>query len=228
MSTCQNCSQNFSSTSADLAFYAKIQVPEPKFCIDCRQQRRLSFRNERILYKRKCDLSGKTIISVYNENVPFPVYDNEEWHSDKWESTNYGMDFDFNRPFFDQFAELYNKVPRISLMNQMSENSDYCNYAFTNKNSYLLFGSHYNEDSLYGNYIFKAVKCVDCIEVLNSELIYEGIYSDGCYHCAFIQYCFDSSDCFFCYDLVGCKNCIFSSRTKILRANETSDSQKMS
>jgi hypothetical protein len=77
---CKHCQSTFEVTDDDLAFYDKVSpifplgvnpvfsgegegsgvrkyaIPSPTFCPDCRQQRRLSFRNERKLYKRKCDL----------------------------------------------------------------------------------------------------------------------------------------------------------------------------
>jgi hypothetical protein len=33
----------------------KYSIPTPQLCPECREQRRISFRNERKLYKRKCD-----------------------------------------------------------------------------------------------------------------------------------------------------------------------------
>jgi hypothetical protein len=72
--TCLHCQSLFDITDKDMEFYDKIsptfagekfQIPTPTLCPDCRQQRRLSFRNERNLYKRKCDASGKDIISIY-------------------------------------------------------------------------------------------------------------------------------------------------------------------
>lgn len=212
--TCKNCTTKFEIREKDAEFYKKMSVPHPSLCPECRSIRRHSFRNERILYNRKCDLTGKSIISVYDNSVPFPVYDHEAWHGDNWDAMKYGMEFDFSCPFFEQFAELYNKVPRINFMNQASENSDYCNYAYRNKNCYLIFGSHYNEDCQYGNYIWKCTSCLDNLEVIQSELIYEGIYSDGCYSCKYIEYCFNCSNCDFCYDLIGCKNCLFSSNLR--------------
>jgi len=64
--TCKNCEASFEITDKDLEFYEKISpifqdkkyfIPTPTFCPDCRQQRRLSFRNERKLYKNKCRAS---------------------------------------------------------------------------------------------------------------------------------------------------------------------------
>jgi Zn ribbon nucleic-acid-binding protein len=62
--SCKNCNSSFEITDKDLEFYEKVSpsfngkkylIPSPTFCPDCRQQRRLTFRNERKLYKRKCD-----------------------------------------------------------------------------------------------------------------------------------------------------------------------------
>jgi len=211
---CLKCRNNFEVTDNDQKFYARQHVPTPTLCPQCRTRRRMTFRNERNLYQRKCDLTGKPIISVYHKDVSFPVYEHESWHGDSWDPFKYGRDYDFSRQFFEQFKELYDKVPRVNFMNSASENSDYCNYAFRNKNSYLIFGSHYNEDCQYGNYIWKDTNCIDCLETIQSELVYEGIYSDACYSCKFIEYCFNCSDCHFCYDLISCKNCLFSSNLR--------------
>src|SRR3989304_10612746 len=79
------CSASFQVTDADRAFYdrvspmiggRKMSIPEPSLCPECRQQRRISYRNERKLYKRNCDLTVKPIISMYSAEKPFPVYNN--------------------------------------------------------------------------------------------------------------------------------------------------------
>ncbi|TSC60662.1 MAG: Uncharacterized protein Greene041662_148 [Candidatus Peregrinibacteria bacterium Greene0416_62] len=83
---CSQCSAKFEIAQADLAFLDKVSplfggkkytIPSPKLCPDCRQQRRLAFRNERHLYHRKCDKTGRQIISVYSPDKPFPVYEQE-------------------------------------------------------------------------------------------------------------------------------------------------------
>ncbi|MBI2464121.1 hypothetical protein HYV57_04140 [Candidatus Peregrinibacteria bacterium] len=220
---CKQCQHNFEIFDRDLVFYNKISpvfggqknmLPAPTLCPDCRLQRRLSWRNERNLYKRLCDFSKKNIISVYSPDKPYKVYDHEAWWSDQLDATNYGRDFDFTRHFFEQFFELYKKIPKINFVNVASENSDYCNFSYRNKNCYLIFASHYNEDCQYGTYMWACKNCFDCLELIKSELIYEGIYSENCYQSSFIQYCFNVSDCHYCYDLIGCKNCLFSSNLR--------------
>ena len=60
----------------------KFQIPTPTCCPDCRQKRRLSFRNERNLYRRICDASGKQIISMYKPDNGYIIYDKSVRRSD--------------------------------------------------------------------------------------------------------------------------------------------------
>lgn len=208
MQTCRHCKAEFEITDADKEFYKKIPTPPPTLCPNCRQQRRLSFRNERKLYHRKSDLSGKQIISMYSPDKTYKVFDQEEWWSDKWDGTDYGREFDFSRGFFEQFNDLMKVVPRINLINKEHENSEYCNFSLLNKNSYLLFTSGESEDSYSSSRIWQCKDCCDCMNVNRSELCYDCINLDRCYHCGWLQNCVDSSDCFFSENLRGCKNCI--------------------
>ena len=74
---CKKCDVKFEVTDRDQEYYAKIEVPHPTLCPDCRTQRRMSFRNERNLYKGKCGLCGDTMISAYKPGHKFPVYCND-------------------------------------------------------------------------------------------------------------------------------------------------------
>ena len=112
---CQNCKQDFVIEPDDFAFYEKIKVPPPTFCPDCRYQRRGANRNEWNFYKRNCTLCGESMVSIYNSSYPGPVYCQACWWSDKWSALDFGIDFDFNRPFFEQFLQLQLKIPRIAL-----------------------------------------------------------------------------------------------------------------
>ena len=175
-----------------------------------RQRRRLAWRNEKTLYKRKCDLSGRMIVGTYAPELPFKVFGQEEFWSDKWNALDYGRDYDFGRGFFEQFAELMAEVPRLCIVNKQSENSDYNNYSFAHKNCYLLFGCHYEEDCLYGRYSTKNKDCVDYFWLYGSEKCYEMKFSGNCYHCIGLDHCENCDNCMFSMDLKGCKDCIFS------------------
>jgi hypothetical protein len=88
---CKHCQASFTVTQEDLDFYKKVSpkfgsyvgaIPTPSICSDCRQRRRVAFRNERNLYARECDASKKSIISMYSPDKPHKVYDHKIWRGD--------------------------------------------------------------------------------------------------------------------------------------------------
>ena len=115
---CQNCKNQFTIEPDDFAFYEKIQVPAPTWCPECRMQRRFTYRNERSLIKRKCNLCGKNILTIYSIDSPIPIYCTECWWSDKWDPQSYGIDYNFNKDFFSQFEVLRDRLPRPSLFSE--------------------------------------------------------------------------------------------------------------
>lgn len=207
MSTCKNCNKAFEITSRDLEYYKKINLPSPTHCPSCRQQRRYAIRNERNLYKRKCDLCGKNILAMYSKDKPFPVYCPECWWGDKWDAEKFSQEFDFSKPFFEQFRELQNKVPRISLLYMNTENCDYCGFVGDCKNCYLIFGSVYSEDCMYGSPYYSK-SCLDNLVTRECELCYECTDCRKLYNSFYCQDCFASDNLLFCYDLQGCSECI--------------------
>lgn len=171
-------------------------------------QQKLTFRNERCLYKRKCDFSGKQIISVYSPDSPYTVYDHKEWMSRKWDPLTYGRDFDFSRPFFEQFAELERVVPKISLLIRNCDNSDYVNNEEEQKNCYMTFAGAYCRDCYYGRFLIECTDCVECMNCLKSQLCYECINAINSYHCQFSQSIENCSELMFCDQMIGCNDCI--------------------
>ena len=129
----------------------KYLIPPPTLCPDCRQQRRLTFRNERKLYKRKCDATGKDIVSIYSPDKEYRVYTQEYWWSDAWDAMSYGREFDFSRSVMEQMKELMREVPRFSLANVYLslENCEYSNHLASSRNCYMSYNGSDDEDSLY-------------------------------------------------------------------------------
>lgn len=215
--SCQQCKSAFVVTDADLAFYDKVspviagkiyKISAPTLCPDCRQQRRLSFRNERTFYHRKCDHTGKQIISLYSSDKPYTVYDHKKWYADTWDALQYGRNFDFNRPFFVQFKELQRAVPRPSLyLQRENTNCEYTNLTSDNKNCYLIVAASANEDCMYTTYLHRNKNVVDCFFIFDSELCYECIDCYNCYKLTFSQNCQNCSDSAFLYDCKGCSDC---------------------
>ena len=221
---CQNCQQLFVIEPDDFAFYEKIKVPPPTFCFDCRVQRRLAFRNERGLHKRKCDAPnhGEDMISMFAQDNPQRVYCHRAWWGNDWDAKNYGRDVDFSKPFLTQLKDLWREVPDVALLNINPVNSEYCNVTEGNKNCYLVFGGDFNEHTFYSNYIFNSKECLDTYLVDKSERCYELIdclsctrlsysrYCEGCYDSAFLLNCTNCHDCFGCVNLKNKSYCIFN------------------
>ncbi len=230
---CLQCQSSFPITDKDLEFYEKVSpvfsgkrysIPTPTLCPDCRQQRRLSFRNERKLYKRKCDATGKDIISIYSPDKPYTVYHQDYWWSDKWNPMEYGKEFDFTRGAMEQFQKLFDTIPMPSLVadTSLNVNSEYVNFSGSSKNCYLVFENGDCEDVQYSYHIYSSKNCVDCLGVLQSEYCFQYIDVTSCYrvffsqnsqNCRdsyFLQNCQNCSSCFFCSNLQNKEYCIYN------------------
>lgn len=216
MNICPQCQTNFEITKKDQVFYDRLKVPSPTLCPACRQQRRLSHSNHINLFKRTCDKTKKIIVSCFPEKTSFPVWNQEDWYSKTWDPITLGRDYDFNRPFFDQFADLMKIVPRPALFRafQFDENSDYSNYCGNDKNCYMLFDSDYCHDCTYSYGINKSKNCMDCFRVKESELCFECV---DCVNCYQLYYSQDSENCSssaFLKNCIGVKNSFFCSNLK--------------
>lgn len=229
---CAATGTEFEITEEDLQFYDRVSptfagkkcaVPPPSLCPEARLRRRLSWRNERTLYRRKCDHSGKEIISTYAPEAPFPVYDHKIWMSDAWDPLTYGRDYDPNRPFIEQFGELLHAVPMFSLFHQQdNDNCPYTNLTTRNRNCHYIFAATEDEMCFYSTYLFYSRDVADCFFTFNCELCYECIDCTRCYRlfhslecegCSFSEFltgCTGCSNCFGCVSLNKKEFCLFN------------------
>ena len=206
---CRNTGEDFTITLWEQEFLKKMGFPLPTLCPNERLRRRLAHRNERKLYKSKCDLTGKPIISIYSPDKPFKVYSQDAWWGYDWDPKNYGRDFDFNRPFFEQFHELQLAVPHVCLLNTHGDNSEYCNNTASNRNCYLVFGGDFNEDCMYGIFNMHSQDCLDLYWVNHCQLCYELIDCDDCYNSRYCRNSHNCRDSAFLFECRGCMNCAF-------------------
>jgi hypothetical protein len=210
---CQHCKTSFVIEPEDFEFYDKIKVPPPTFCPRCRLQRRLAWFKAFRLYKRKCDLCGEEKISMYRPDAPYVVYCPECWLSDKWNAADYGVDYDFSKPFFEQFNKQMHRVPLrgLAISKDATEFTPFTNHCSNSKNSYLIFYSDYDEDCLYGFYLARSKSLLDCSGIWESEGCYDSMNgfrnsrvhgSRGDNH--------NSIDCFFVRDAINAEHCFGS------------------
>lgn len=212
MSTCQNCKKDFSIEAEDFEYYKKISAPPPTFCPECRLIRRFMWRNERFLYKRPCGLCKKEGLSCFAPESPYTAYCPKCWWSDDWDSMQYGAEYDFSKPFFEQFQKLMNRTPLLGLWVTTSTlvNSDYSNLAAHLRNCYMVFHADNNEDCSYASGLKYSKNSMDvtmlqhsesCYECLNVQKGYENFFSIDCENCRKIYF---SKDCVECNDCIGC------------------------
>jgi len=218
---CQNCKKGFIIEPDDFAFYEKMKVPAPTFCPDCRIVRRMTWRNERTLYHRKCDATGKDIITMFAPEQPLLVYERDYWWSDKWDQLKSGRDYDFQKPFFVQFRELLEKAPLPNLANTNTINSEYGNHSLNMKNCYLFFASSGCEDVSYCRgaidcknsldlYIARATQCYDDAECGGVNRVFFSYDSDDSVDSAFLHACKNVISCLGCINLRNKSYCIFN------------------
>lgn len=205
---CIQCGSQFEYFPGEKEAYTKFDAPLSANCHECRQRRRMAFRNERKLYYNKSALSGKKIIALYPGKSLFKIIDQDEWWNDANDSTIYGQDFNFNRPFFEQFKELQLKVPRWSRIGLNCENSEFTNNCADMKNSYLSFSSHNSEDLLYCMRVYRSICCIDCINVSESQYCSQCADCKKSYNLHFSQFTENCSDSYFLFNCRGCRNCI--------------------
>ncbi len=195
MKKCKLCKDSFKIFDGDKDFYAKMEVGEPAYCPPCRMAHLMAWRNERKLYHRKCDVTGKKIISMFSKESPAKVCDKSYWFSPEFDPLDYGIDFDFEKSFFENFRTLLYSIPLPSLRVEHSENCEYNSDMSDSKNCYLCSRTHKSSDMLYTYRGNKSSACVDCLQVVEGcEFLYECVECVTCYDSQFLEYCERCSD----------------------------------
>lgn len=212
---CEVSGAEFPITQKDLKFYAaisptfgweKYQIPTPRLCPEERQIRRLLFRNERKLYRRKCDATGESMISMYTEDSVYKIYNTKTRWSDSWNPLDYSLK-DMNWMSIVQVLDSLTKnVPKVSLINDdVSENSNYVNQTTYLKGCYLVFDADHCESCLYSSGVKHGTSLVDCLWVHHSQECYGCVNGNG------LNGCIDCTDCDQSQNLIACERCTWCS-----------------
>lgn len=228
---CKYCSTKFNITNKDLAFYEKVSpvfnwktcsIPTPTFCPTCRDQHRSMFFNHSKLYHRKCDFTGKQIISIFSPDKDLTVYNEKDWWSDAWDPLSYWIEYDSSLSFFEQFWKLRKSVPHIGLNNADNFNSPYTNYCWWSKNCYLCFRADYDEDCYFCHntyysknsmdtlYSYSLENCYEVIDCKECFQVFHSSYSNNCSYSTYLYNCTDCHNCFCCTNLSNKSYCMFN------------------
>lgn len=187
----------------------KVQIPTPTLCPEERQRRRLAFRNERKLYKRKCDYSGKDIISIYSPDKPYKVYDQKVWWSDEWDPIDYGINITLQSSVLSAFNDVIGPLPRMNLINEVDslENSSYVNNTMTSKDCYMVMWWTASEWCMYCTTAYNDVDCIDSEKIYNSSNCYFCVQSRNCADSSYLMNCDGCSNSSYLMNCDNCKHC---------------------
>ena len=214
VSNCANCSSSFEIFPEDRDFYSRVRVPFPSWCPACRHLRRHAFINDYVYFSRSCDCCRKGFVSIYPANSPYIIFCQNCWFSEDRDDKASGRDFDFSRPFFEQFDQLMHESPQLGIIGMNNQNSEYSESVANCKNVYLISESSNCEDCSYCYWIQKSLSCFDCAYLHECEHCYEVIDSVSCQRLHYSQNCSNCSDSYFLDNCKSCTNCAFSSNLR--------------
>ena len=207
---CEKCNHNFVIEPDDSAFYGKLDLPLPVACSYCRWKYLLAFWAFGRFRIAKSALSGKTIITVLPESVPFPIYDRTEFVSDAWDPLVYGKDYDESRSFTEQLVELQSKVPHPHQVGLKNTNSDWTDDVWESKDAYLTRSAVGLDSIIYGYRLANCKNSVDITYSFDMERSYDCLYCFKSYNLKYSFNCRDCMDSYFLYDCRNCQNCFMS------------------
>lgn len=159
------------------------------------------------LHKRQCDKTGQTIISVFDEKCPYPVWHREEWikHGDPPQA-----EIDVSNDFFEQLWELFQQCPIAHNVGAGNENCEYTDDWWYGKNCYLCHSGADCEDCYYSYRILNVKDSQFCVFSFDSELCTDLINSTDCYASNYLLNSRQCRDSAFLFDCHNCSNCLFS------------------
>lgn len=163
------------------------------------------------LAKIKCALSNEDMISVYNEECPYPV-----WRREKWLENANPPSFTpiLSQKIFPQMFDLFKMSPIPHKIGYGNENCEYTDDWFYSKDCFQCHSGAECRDLYYSYAISKSTDCISCVMSRNLTLCFDVINSNFCYECF---YCVNSNNlknCGFCFDCHNCENCLFSTNQK--------------
>lgn len=191
----------------------EFDIPDPSLSRAQRIRHLGAFWPHWHLHKRKCDATGREIISIFRPECPYPV-----WHKDEWAKNAKPPQgtFDFEKPFFPQAEILFKQCPIAHNSGIGSENSEYTDDWWFGKNCYLSHSGVNCENSRYVYRILRGKDLLYCVFSYDVEQCFDVINCEKCQRCIYGLYCKYCHDTAFCYDCRNCHDCIlcFNLRNK--------------
>ncbi|PID70618.1 hypothetical protein CSB37_00840 [bacterium DOLZORAL124_38_8] len=186
---------------AKFGFGASLPMIKPKY----RFRQLGSFWPHWNLHSRKCDRTGKPIISIFRPECEYPVWQRSVWLEENNPSQ---ADFDFTQPFFDQAWALFKQCPIPHRTGNKNENCEYTDDCWYSKNCYLAHSIYKSEDAQYC-YRSLVRDSQGSIFSINSELCNDDINCYDCFDSKYVLNCRKVQNSAFLYDCRNCTDCMF-------------------
>ena len=182
----------------------KAKIPTPTLCPEERSRRRFSFANEMKLYIRKCNISGKQIISTFSPDKQYQVYSQEIRFDWNWKETfcNYNQ-FTFS----ESINLLLKSTPVAGKSVSNSENCEYTNYTVDSANSYMSFDSIWLNNCLFVREGVNCENCIDCECITECQNCFSCIKIENCFGLLYSEKCLNCSESSLLYNCTWCHNC---------------------
>lgn len=158
------------------------------------------------MHRRNCDRSGKSIISIFRPDCPFPVWNRDDWIA---HTAPPQRKIDFSKSFFDQAWELFSRCPIPHTFQNHNQNCEYADDLFYSKNCYLVHSSANLEDCRYCYYCNYCKDSQYSVFSQHLELCSDAVHSSNCHNAIYIVDCRQVNDSAFLYDCRNCSNCMF-------------------
>lgn len=150
-------------------------------------------------------------ISKYPPSNRVNICPLKEFDNSRDDFPKYGKIYDTNRPFFQQFQELFLslKLSNVGHIGE-NENSDFGETVVNSKNVYLsTIVTLESENVFYSLLVRVAAKDVlRSIFVISSEVVYASRNIKDSFKVFYSSQIHNSHDIWFCSDMVGCQECI--------------------
>ncbi|MDD5770580.1 MAG: hypothetical protein PHE25_06420, partial [Candidatus Gracilibacteria bacterium] len=209
---CKYCNDEFPLYDLEKNLLDKHGFCYPDFCPTCRFRMLYSYINDKHLYHRIDDLSGKNIISNITPEFDSQVYKAEDYK--KMILDDYGLKFakDIGEDIFSDFKKIYINFPKPSkLIYPELENSEYSSHAGRSKNIYMSFCVFVECENIYNSFaiLFNCKNIFSSYNVsYSSNIYYSGIIKES-YDISFSHNIFGCRELIFCRNMQGSQDCIF-------------------
>lgn len=152
---------------------------------------------------------------MYAPEKPYNIVCRECWYSDKWNGLSFGVEYDWNKPLFEQWNNLFHRIPLFNLQTfKQNVGSEFINYGADDKNCYLSFSVLGSENVAYSFAADKDKDCLDLFSVKQSELCYENVDCGNNYKSIYAINCTNCLNSYFLFDCINCQSCFMSSNLR--------------